>query len=151
MRVSLFRNTLSINQLFRQSSEFEEVIRQVKCRAFDEEGMTRLIARSARAGSIRVYWPKFMQNYADPKTDSPSTLPRYINKYLWENGKLFDCTGVTPTEILYLHFMTWKETLTGCEFSYGEDPERFYISYCKISIQPISPDRGVLSVPKCRR
>ena len=92
---SLFRNTISVNQLFRQSSEFAEVMRQVKCRAFDEEGMTRVIARLARAGSIRVYWPKFLQNYADPKTDTPSTLPRYINKYFWKNGKLFDCTGAS--------------------------------------------------------
>jgi hypothetical protein len=136
---SLFRNTPSINQLFRQSSEFAEVMRQVRCRAFDEEGMTRVIARLARAGSIRVYWPKFLQNYADPKTHSPSTLPRYVNKYLWENGKLFESTGETAAEILYLHFMTWKKTLTGCEFSYGAGPEKFYISYCKISVQPISP------------
>jgi Leucine rich repeat len=139
---SLFRNTLSINQLFRQSSEFAEVMRQVKCRAFDEEGMTRLIARLARAGSIRVYWPKFLHNYADPKTDSPSTLPRYINKYFWVKGKLFDSTGEAAAEILYLHFMTWKKTLTCCEFSYGADPETFYISYSKISIQPISPAGG---------
>jgi hypothetical protein len=139
---SLFRNTLSINQLFRQSSEFAEVVQQVACRAFDEEGMTRLIAQLAQAGSIRVYWPKFLQNYADPKTDSPSTLPQYINKYFWEKGKLFDCTGQGAAEILYLHFMTWKKTLTGCEFSYGADPEKFYISYSKISIQPISPAGG---------
>jgi hypothetical protein len=136
---SLYRNNLSINQLFRQSSEFVGVMRQVECRAFDEEGMTRLIARLARAGSIRVYWPKFLQNYADPKTDSPSTLPPLINKYFWEKGKLFDCTGEAAAEILYLHFMTWKKTLTGCEFSYEADPERFYISYSKISILPISP------------
>ena len=55
--------------------------------------MTRLIARLARTGSIRVYWPKFLHNYADPKTDTPSTLPRYINKYFWDKGRLFDCTG----------------------------------------------------------
>ena len=48
---SLFRNTLRINQLFRQSSEFAEVTRQVACLAFDEEGMTRLIAPLARVGS----------------------------------------------------------------------------------------------------
>jgi hypothetical protein len=139
---SLFRNTLSINQLCRQSSEFAEVMRQVKCRAFDEEGMTRLIARLARAGSIRVYWPKFLQNYAAPKTDSPSTLPLYINKYFWEKGKLFECTGEAAAEILYLHFMTWKKTLTECELAYGADPEKFYISYSKISIQPLSRTGG---------
>ena len=139
---SLFRNTIGINQLFRQSPEFAEVMRQVKCRAFDEEGMTRLIARLARAGSIRVYWPKFLQNYADPKTHSPSKLPRYINKYFWEKGKLFDCTGETAAEILYLHFMTWKKTLAVCEFSYGADPEKFYISYFKITIQPNSSAGG---------
>jgi Leucine rich repeat len=139
---SLFRNTVSINQLCRQSSKFAEVMRRVKCCAFDEEGMTRLVARFARAGSIRVYWPKFLQNYAEPKTHSPSTLPRYINKYFWEKGKLFECTGEGAAEILYLHFMTWKKTLTGCELTYGADPEKFYISYSKISIQPISPAGG---------
>lgn len=139
---SLFRNTVSINQLFRQSSEFAEVRQQVVCRGFDEEGMTRLIAQLAQAGSIRVYWPKFLQNYADPKTDTPSKLPQYINKYFWEKGKLFDCTGESAAEILYLHFMTWKKTLTGCEFSYGADPEKFYISYFQISMQPVSPPGG---------
>jgi hypothetical protein len=136
---SLFRNTPGINQLFRQSAEFAEVIQQVGCRDFDEEGMTRLIAQLAQTGSIRVYWPKFLHNYSEPKTDTPSTLPRYINKYFWEKGKLFDCTGESPAEILYLHFMTWKKTLTGCEFGYGADPVKFYISYFRISIQPVSP------------
>lgn len=138
---SLFRNTFDVNKLFRQSSEFAEVIRQTECNAFDEDGMTRLITRLAQAGSIRVYWPKFLQNYASQKTDTPSKLPRYINKYLWTKGKLFDCTGKSPAEILYLHFMTWKKTLSGCEFGYGVDPEKFYISYCKISMRAL-PDRG---------
>jgi len=139
---SLFRNTPGINRLFRQSSEFAEVTQQVRCCGFDEEGMTRLIAQLAQADSIRVYWPKFLHNYADPKTDTPSKLPPYINRYFWEMGKLFDCTGESAAEILYLHFMTWKKTLTGCEFSYGADPEKFYISYFKISMQPVSPPRG---------
>ena len=134
---SLFRNTFRINHLFEQSCEFLQVVRQADCCAFDEEGMTRLIARLDRAGSIRVYWPKFLQNYADPKTDTPSKLPQYMNKYVWEKGKLFDCTRELPAEILYLHFMTWKKTLTRCEFSYGADPERFYISYFKISMRPV--------------
>jgi Leucine rich repeat len=139
---SLFRNTPSINQLFRQSSEFAEVMRRRECRGFDEEGMTRLIARLARTGSIRVYWPKFLQNYADPKTDAPSKLPRCMNKYFWEEGRLFDCTGQSAAEILYLHFMTWKKTLTSCAFGYGAAPEKFYISYSGISLQPVSPPGG---------
>jgi hypothetical protein len=147
---SLFRNTLRINQLFRQSSEFAEAMRQVACLAFDEEGMTRVIARLARAGSIRVYWPKFLQNYADPKTDTPSKLPQYVNKYFWEKGQLFDCTGVSAAEILYLHFMTWKKTLTDCEFSYGADPEKFYISYFKISMHPCFAPRRSIGVSKYR-
>ena len=139
---SLFRNTLSINPLFRQSSEFADVIEQVECLGFDEEGMTRLIEQLAETGSIRVYWPKFLQNYADPKTDTPSRLPQYTNKYFWEKGRLFDCTGESPAEILYLHFMTWKKTLSGCEFSYAADPEKFYISYSQISMHPVSTPGG---------
>jgi Leucine rich repeat len=135
---SIFRNKLSINRIFMRSAEFGEVMRQAECCAFDEEGMTRLVARLARAGSIRVYWPKFLQNYADPKTDCPSTLPRYVNRYVWKKGKLLDCTGETPAEILYLHFMTWKKTLIECEYDYGTDLDEFYISYCKISINRIS-------------
>jgi hypothetical protein len=137
---SLFRNTLSINQLFRQSSEFAEAMQQAICRRFDEEGMTRLIAHLAQTGSIRVYWPKSLQNYSELKAATPSRskLPLYINKYFWENGKLFDCTGESAAEILYLHFMTWKQTLTSCEFSCGADPAQFYISYFRISMQPVS-------------
>jgi hypothetical protein len=136
---SLFKNVRDINGLFLQSPEFASVARQTECLGFDEDGMTRLIARLARAGSIRVHWPKFLQNYAVGRTDTPSRLPQYVNKYLWKQGKLFDCTGKAAAEILYLHFMTWKKTLTSCEFSYGADPEQFYISYCRISMQPIPP------------
>ena len=46
---SLFRNTRSINQLFRQSSEFADVIEQRECLGFDEEGMTRLIEQLAQS------------------------------------------------------------------------------------------------------
>ena len=105
--------------------------------------MSRLIGELARAGSIRVYWPKFLQNYADPKTDTPSKLPQYINKYFWENGKLFDYTGESAAEILYLHFMTWKKTLIECEFGFRADPEKFYISYSKISMRPVSRSKEV--------
>ena len=140
---SLFKNTPRVNGLFRQSSEFMEVIRQVDCCAFDEEGMSRLVGQLARAGLIRVYWPKFLQNYAHPKTDTPSRLPQYINKYYWDNGKLFDCTGESTAEILYLHFMTWKKTLVTCEFGYGENPGKFYISYSIISMRPVSRSKEV--------
>jgi hypothetical protein len=135
---SLFRNDHVINDLFRKSPEFTEIMRRPDCRGFDEEGMTPLIAQLAGAGSLRVYWPKYLQNYADSNTRARSKLPQYVNGYFWRNGKLFDCTGQSPAEILYLHFMTWKKTLTGCEFSYGADPDRFYISYSKISMQPVS-------------
>jgi hypothetical protein len=145
---SLFRNTHSINRLFRQSSEFAEIIQEVECLGFDEEGMTRLIGRLAQGGSIRVYWPKFLQNYANPKTDTPSTLPQYKNKYFWEKGKLFDCTGEAAAEILYLHFMTWKKTLTACQLNYGADPKKFYISYDQISVQPSSSSRRFIGVGK---
>ena len=64
--------------------------------------MTRLIARLARTDSIRVYWPKFLHNYAEPKTDTPSTLPRYINKYFWNDGDYS-----TPPEIPPLKYFTF--------------------------------------------
>jgi hypothetical protein len=146
---SLFRNTHSVSRIFTQSPEFSKIIRQGECRAFDEDGMTRLIAPLARAGAIRVHWPKFLQNYASPRTDTPSRLPQYVNKYIWEKGKLFDCTEESSAEILYLHFMTWKKTLTDCEVTYGSDPKKFYISYCKISMRPIS--QPVENLPGPRR
>jgi len=145
---SLFRNDPVINGLFRQSPEFAEIIRRPDCRGFDEEGMTALVAQLAGAGSLRVYWPQYLQNYADPKIRARSKLPHYVNGYLWSNGKVFDCTGGSPAEILYLHFMTWKKTMTGCEFDYAADPEKFYVSYCNISTQPICPGRPPASSPR---
>jgi len=147
---SLFKNTHSVNRIYRRSPEFSKVIQQDECHAFDEEGMTRLIAPLARAGAIRVHWPKFLHNYASPRTDTPSTLPQHVNKYIWQKGKLFDCTEGSPAEILYLHFMTWKKTLTGCEFSYEANPEKFYVSYCKISMRPLSKHGGSLPEPRRR-
>jgi len=52
--------------------------------------------------------------------------------------------GATASEVLnYLSRVTWKKTLIDCEFGYRADPEKFYISYSKISMQPISRSKEV--------
>jgi hypothetical protein len=135
---TLFRNVESINQIFRKDTEFIEIAKKREHFAFDEDRMTCLVEKLAQSGSIKVYWPEFLLNYSKPKTNAPSKLPKYVNKYLWKNGKLFEYTTGSPQEILYLHFMTWKKTMTTCEFGYDDDPEKFYISYSHVSLQPIS-------------
>lgn len=129
---TLYRNTPRINQLYRQHPMFNDVVRTPHNMGLDET-MSWLIRQLADASLLRVHWPKFLLNYANPRNDYPSRLPMYVNKYMWEDGKLFEDTEGVPQEILYLHFMTWKDTLKICDITYNSKPKRFFVSYSGIT------------------
>jgi len=131
---TLYRNTEQLNALYLSHPDLHATLdRQDRRWSFDEVGMTPLVAREARCNRLRVYWPEYLVNYAKPQNHTPSRLPLLVDKYYWEDGKLYDCTEGEPAEILYLHFMSWKAHLKACDVTYRERPKRFFISYTHIS------------------
>ncbi|MBC7006784.1 hypothetical protein BIZ37_30015, partial [Photobacterium sp. BZF1] len=128
---TLYRNNESINSLYTKHHEYEFVFESEDNFHYDENRMTDLIQSEISAGNnLRIYWPDFMLNYKVPR-EKPSIVPNVINKWRWSEGRLYE-EGNEGGEIMYLHFMTWKDTLNKCFFEYSDNPSQFYISYTHI-------------------
>jgi hypothetical protein len=116
---------------------------------YDEGKMRILVAELTETGEIKTYWPEQMLvNFSHPVEHGESHLPKYINRWYWEKGKLY---YRSTDEILYLHFMTWKKSLRKCYFTYEDDPKSFYISYShigdKYSLPPLKTVIETLKEP----
>ena len=129
---SLYRNEPRIARLYDRIPNYREMLTWEECQRLDELHMSSLVEECAARGELRVLWSKFLLNFANPKTDSPGLLPPIVDGWFWNRGTLLDLTDGTAGEVMYLHFMTWKDTLTRCEFGFEDRPESFYISYSHI-------------------
>lgn len=131
---TLYRNNDYINNLFQKSQHAESAFTQRSSYYFDEVGMTDVIETESSKGALKVYWPKFLLNYKDiPKDRGVSNLPKLLNHWRWEDGKLFE-EGDKGGEVMYLHFMTWKKSMKDCFVDHiTNNVNRFYVSYSHIS------------------
>ena len=127
---TLYQRHRRIETLFTRHPDHRTILQSTQSFGFDERGMTRLVKRLIQQEALAVYWPTFLLNFAHPTTDKPSLLGRHTNRWRWEKGKLYDRTD----EVMYLHFMTWKHSLQGCYFDYGDDPASFYVSFSHIGL-----------------
>ncbi len=130
----LYRNDEKIKCLFSESADYKDIFRSSRHHEFDERGISEIIRKKADADEVKVFWPKFLMNFAKPRTDTPGYLGLHTNAWYWEKGKLYDQTEGSE-EIMYLHFMTWKHTLLSCHFGYLDDPTCFFISYSHIGLR----------------
>jgi len=133
---TLYRNADKFNHAFELAPDYIKILSAKKNQAFDEKAMTDVVERLAHSGEIRVFWDKVLLNYGTPKTDSPGSLGPSSGQWYWKEGRLFDPQG---EEIMYLHFMTWKKSMTNI-FSFDEvKADHFYISCFAISINEPGP------------
>lgn len=126
----LLRNTPDCRSLCLRHPDFPMVMSQEAYCWFDEKQFSDLVAQEVRAGRIRAYWPDYLVNYAFPSCDRPSILS-WWDRYRWEDGALFS-ESEGGREILYLHFMNWKDSLKRCDLGTTRQVERFRIGYSAI-------------------
>jgi hypothetical protein len=126
---TLYRNTSKVNNLFRGADNFPEIFSSEKFFGFNENGMHPLVARAIAEDGLLVHWPRHLFNFANPKGETPSRLGMHTNHWQWKNGRMIE----NGQEVMYLHFMTWKKSLRSSNFSYGDAPNSFYVSYSHIS------------------
>ena len=131
---SLFRNQPHITRLYERIPDYRQMLTWPAHHGICEQHMSSLVHRCAASSELRVLWSKFLLNFANPKTDRPGQLGPIVNGWYWERGTLFNLTEATRDEVMYLHFMTWKDTLTRCEFGFDDRPDSFYISYSHIGL-----------------
>jgi hypothetical protein len=128
---TLYKNNDYTKNLFRYEPNYQSILQSEKVFISDEHEMTDIVQGLESDGRLRVYWPKYLLNFANPTNDTPSILEKFTNRWYWEKGNLYDLYD-HKAEIMYLHFMTWKDTLKTCRFDYSTAPDSFYISYSHI-------------------
>lgn len=127
----LYKNNSKISRIFTKFPYYRAQLASPKHCCFDESAMTTTIKQLSQTGEVSVYWPKWIVNY--PNLDDPMPAARlglHVNRWYWESGKLYNKTD----QVMYMHFMTWKKSLTECYFAYPDDPKSFYISYSHIGL-----------------
>ncbi|NEN89238.1 MAG: hypothetical protein F6K48_10130 [Okeania sp. SIO3H1] len=132
---TLYRNTSFTNTLFREKPNYQAMLQSEQSFAFDETQMKPVVQRLEQQKRLKVYWPKFLLNFAHQISEAPSFLGEFKDRWYWERGKLYERgeRNNRQDEIMYLHFMTWKKTLNKCSFDESNPSEAFYISYFQIS------------------
>jgi len=138
---SLYRNEAEVSRAFMKSPGYLDTLQSWQCFGFDEIIMTDTVKQISEKEKIKVYWPKFLFNFVNPRNDSPSVLGKLKNRWLWENGKLFEIDDQERRlgQVAYLHFMTWKRSMKACYVAYTDDPKQFYISYSHIGLTKLDP------------
>lgn len=133
---NLFRNTQSINQLYKSIPNYEELFENPKFQWTDEVVLTNYIKEINSGQSekkISVYWQKILCNQENG-TDSHQEY--YLDRWLWKKGKMLEIkNGASLGEIMYLHFINWKRTFRYCNVNYPGLSE-FFISYRGIHLKP---------------
>lgn len=126
---SLFRNTDTLRNLYKQVPNYQHLFEQPKFMWFDEHKLTHFL-HSNNTG-LRVYWDKILCNQ---ERGRDSHQEYYLDRWLWKSGKMLNTK--TQDEVMYLHFINWKRTFKNCEVKYADQPDSFYISYNKMHYQP---------------
>jgi hypothetical protein len=145
---SLLRNTPEINLAFLNHPQLEEIMKSPDYRWFDEQGFSDLIASKFTETGLRVLWDKYRVNFVNPMDNYPSILS-WIDRFQWRNGKLYSWFE-QDSEIMYLHFMNWKDTLQWCCPKIGQNIKSFKISFSSIETESDSPPFSYRFKSRCK-
>lgn len=127
----LYKNTPKTNMLFTRSPDHRLLLRLAAIAGFDEGEMTNIVNQTADTGELKVYWLRRFANYKDPIDNGATAyLGAKTNHWHWQEGKLYHQSD----EILYMHFMNWKQTLKQCSVNLTDSVNSFYISYSHVGL-----------------
>lgn len=129
---NLFRNSIELNYLFKQVSNYKILFEQPKFMWFDEEKLTNYIKNGIAQNQYkyRVYWSSILLNQ---ERERDSHQEYYLDRWQWENGKMINTK--TDQEVMYLHFINWKKSIRVCEVDFNNEVISFYISHNSIKIK----------------
>lgn len=128
---NLFRNTSSINYLYRKIKNYKTFLSQSKCTRFDEEILTSYLSNDDVQKAFRIKWDEFLVNAHNDFIDSHQEF--LINEWKWNDGELKNISD--GKEVMYLHFINWKRTMKSCEI-YNTSVKKFYVSFNSITLYP---------------
>ena len=124
---SVFKNTSSVNQLYRIRNVYMSKFLEPTYTRFEEYGFAELLKELIAQEKLKVFWGT---NSSNEELLSVSHQEYYLDKWLWKDGKMIDVQ--TNNEIMYLHFINWKPTMKFSEIKFAKKSSFFYISYTGI-------------------
>lgn len=135
--LTIYRNTPSINSLYRSIFGFKRLVTSGRHYNVDEKHMSRLIkalktgsrvkhalyflGRTKCSSNPRVYWDRILTTSGGYQRKI-STADVSMK---WDRGRVYGAYG---EEFMYLHFHKIKKGLKSINFSYSDDPGEFRIT-----------------------
>lgn len=129
---TMFRNSRLINELFKSDKGFQGVVNSSSSAYYDEVGMSALVRQIAIPAGAIVRWSSWRFNYrlTSRNRRGLSLLPPVRQRWHWKKGKLFYQSLLgRRSEVMYLHFMTWKQSMQSCSVAYPSAQDEFTISF----------------------
>ena len=126
---TLFRNTEKVNNLFKlcERGAYKRLLSDDEYKFFDEVRLTKLLKK--RRIKHKVNWNTWLINFppevSAKRKHGPSWIYPNDGPWHWNKGKLF----IDSAEVMYLHFMCWKDSIKNINFNYEDDVGSFYISH----------------------
>jgi hypothetical protein len=132
---NLFRNKKNLNNFYKSIPNQKKLFEVPKFMWFDEIVFTDHLKNLIRKDNnpFRVFWD---QEIIKGGIESEKHQEYYLDRWLFEKGKVYDLYDINKKEYMYLHFINWKRTIKYCEVNYRDCPKQFYISYKGIHIIP---------------
>lgn len=127
---NLIKNTTALNNLYKQIPNYQYLFEQPKFMWFDEAQLTNYL-KNQIANKQLPYQVKWDTILCNQERGRDSWQGYYLDKWFWEKGNLFelDKNYKKKSEVMYLHFISWKRKMKKCIIKYNEHPEQFYISF----------------------
>ena len=126
---TILKNTLKINTIYKNLKDYEYKL-NVRYQNLDEwwggssrdEGYLK-----QHAHKYKISWDTWLLNFPDKYIDEHKNgNPGLINNsgpWYWNRGKIFK----NNEEVMYLHFMIWKDSITDIDFDYEDMVDSFSI------------------------
>jgi len=134
---TIFRNNDKLNNYYKTIPEYDYLIRQERYMWAEEQVYTKhLQSQLGNTDAPKVFWTTILCNQENGRD---SHQEYYLDKWLWKDGKMLELKNGKPfNEVMYLHFINWKRTMTFSDIKYQDEPQQFYISYTGMHYQPHS-------------
>lgn len=139
---TILKNNDANRSLYRTDDEYKDLFIQEEYCWFDESTFAKIVRQKKVKKELKVYWDTYLLNVENGRD---SHQEYHLDKWLYENGKLYDLgkNRNERIEYMYLHFINWKRTMESCEMVYPHNDTGFYISYNAIHLNRNGRDRIV--------
>lgn len=132
---TIFKNNERNLNIYKNDLDYKKIFKTKKHLRYDEVGLTTIVEKLYKDGLVNVLWDeKLLQDGIKSEVHQEY----FLDRWLYENGAVYDLFDPDRKEYMYLHFINWKRTMRFCEIKYQDNPNQFFISFNRIHYKPHS-------------